>query len=69
MRTPLNAKLCEAGLPGKTQNECWKRVAGQHQAEYQQRVSVALRKAVAKRLSEVYIQMGGAWTSPFSRDS
>ena len=29
---------------------------------------VALRKAVAKQLSDVYSQMGGAWASPFSRD-
>ena len=42
---------------------------GQHQAECWQRVSVALRKAVAKQLSDVYSQMGGAWASPFSRDS
>ena len=39
------------------QGECW------------QRLSVALRKDVAKQLSDASSQMGGAWAPLFSHDS
>ena len=39
---------------GKLQCECW------------QRLSVALRKAVAKQLGQVFVELGGDRASPFS---
>ena len=46
----------EVSFPGQYQGECW------------QRLSVALRKAVAKQLSGSYSQLGGAWALPFYPD-
>ena len=47
----------EGSFPRQRQRECW------------QRVSVALRKAVARQLNAVCGQMGEAWPSPFDPDS
>ena len=45
----------EVSFPGQLQRECW------------QRLSVALQKAVATQLCQIFIQMGGDWASPFHR--